>query len=115
MFRAKLTGHIAEKTGYDLYGQPLAAVLRPIRFSQVNLRRKSGKTTVRADSSASRGAADEITTDLACILVPPQERIQIGDIFHFDGDSYVVVSRHVRRSVAGAVDHIECNLEIRPR
>lgn len=115
MFTPNLVGYVESISGFDIYGAPQVGPMRKIQFAQVNMRRKAGKTTVRADSSASRGAADEIRTDLGRILVARHERIEIGDIFTFDGDSYDVVSRHVRRSVTGEIDHYECDLEVRPR
>lgn len=115
MFTPNLIGMIERATGFDINGSVVTTPPRPIQFAMVNLRRKTGKTTVRSDSSASRGAADEITTDLARILVAKHEQIEIGDIFVFDGDSYDVSSKHVRRSVLGKVDHFECDLQVRPR
>lgn len=115
MFTPNQTGQIQHVTGYDLFGQQALEPPRSIRFAVVNLRLLSGKTTVRADSSASRGTTDEITTDLARILVAKHERIEIGDVFLYDGQSFDVRSKHVRRSVFGNVDHYECELEARPR
>ena len=114
-FTPNQVGMIENKIGFDLHGSPLTAPARPLQFAVINLRRKTGKTTVRADSSASRGSADEITTDQARILVAKHERINIGDVFLFDGDSYDVLSKHVRRSILGMIDHYECDLEVRPR
>ena len=115
MFRPNLTGHVERRRGFDAYGQAIVSAPVPIRFAMVNLRQRGGKTTVRTDSSASRGTSDEITTDLGRILVGKIYSIEIGDIFSFDGFSYDVSSKHVRRAITGQVDHFECELELRPR
>jgi hypothetical protein len=114
-FTPNQVGVLYRVTGRDIHGRPTLSEALPCKFAVVNAKRQSEKTSVRADSSASRGAADEITTGLGRILVARHQVIEIGDIFVFDGDSYDVNSKHVRRSVSGQVDHYECDLEVRPR
>ena len=114
-FTPNLVGQIQRKAGYTIDGQSMLSVPVKCQFSIVNAKRQQEKTSVRADSSASRGMSDEITTGLGRILVARHEDIQIGDIFSFDGDSYEVNSKHVRRSVSGEIDHFECDIEVRPR
>jgi hypothetical protein len=114
-FTPNLVGTIQRKTGFDVYGRPVLSVPVLCQFSVVNAKRQQDKTSVRADSSASRGMADEITTGLGRILVAKHENVEIGDVFAFDGDSYDVKSKHIRRSVFGEIDHFECDIEVRPR
>jgi hypothetical protein len=114
-FTPNMVGQIQRKNGFDVYGKPLLTPPTPCLFSIVNAKRQSEKTSVRADSSASRGMADEITTGLGRILVAKHESIEIGDVFGFDGDTYDVQSKHIRRNVFGEIDHFECDIEVLPR
>jgi hypothetical protein len=72
------------------------------------------KTSVRADSSASRGSTDEMVATRAKILIANYVQCAIGDRFAFEGMTYLIISMHVRRSVMGNIDHFECDLEITP-
>lgn len=114
-FTPNLVGKLYRPAGRDVHGRPRFADPIDCQFAVVNAKRQSQKTSVRADSSASRGMADEITTGLGRILVAKHQQIEIGDVFEFDGDSYDVNSKHIRRSVFGEIDHFECDLEVRPR
>lgn len=114
-FTPNLIGQIQRSIGFDIHGRAVLSQPVACAFSVVNAKRQQQKTSVRADSSASRGSADEITTGLGRILVAKHESIEIGDVFIFDGDSYIVNSKHIRRSVFGEIDHFECDLEVRPR
>lgn len=114
-FTPNRVGELRRLQEHDIYGQAVLGDPVKCAFAVVNAKRKSLKTSVRADSSASRGNADEVTTDLGCILVPSYQSIEIGDHFSFDEDEYVVVSKHVRRSVTGKIDHYECDIEVVPR
>lgn len=114
-FTPNLVGKLRRKTGNNIYGQSVLADEIDCPFAVVNAKRQSEKTSVRADSSASRGMADEITTGLGCILVPKTQEIDIGDEFAFDGDTYTITSKHVRRSVFGMIDHFECDIGVMPQ
>lgn len=114
-FTPNMVATIRRRIGLDVYGMPILGEPKEIQIAVVNARRRQEKTTVRSDSSASRGAADQITTDLGRILVARHEAVEIGDVISFDGDSYMVVSRHLRRTVFGTLDHYECDIEVLPR
>lgn len=114
MFEPNLTGKLRSRTGRDVHGRPTLAAERDCPFAAVNLAYGSQKTTVRADSSASRGAADETAAVRAKILVPEYVTINIGDRFTYSGVHYEVANLHHRHSVLGPVDHIEVDLELSP-
>lgn len=114
-FTPNLVGTIQRVQDRDVHGRPVLSAPVDCQFAVVNAKRQREKTSVRADSSASRGMAEETTTALGCILVAKHERIEIGDLFFFDGDTYDVTSKHVRRSVYGEIDHFECDIQVRPR
>jgi len=114
MFRPNSMGILRSIESRDVHGRENWGVERSCAFAPVNLNVRTQKTTVRADSSASRGSADEKVSDRAKILVGKATSIKISDKFYFDGISYEVVSVHYRRSVTGRVDHIECGLALLP-
>lgn len=114
MFVPNLTGQIASTTGYDKNGQPAHADWRKCPFAFVNIAVGAEKTSVRADSSASRGSADELVALRAKILVAAFVSVKVGDKFAFEGQSYLVQGVHPRRDTMGRVDHLECDLEVLP-
>lgn len=114
MFRPNLIGRISNAVGYDVHARPLYSDERDCPFAPVNLAVGSQKTSVRADSSASRGTADEIAVMRGKILVPAYVEIEIGDRFAFAGAVYRIEMKHVRMSVTGQIDHFECDVELLP-
>jgi hypothetical protein len=114
MFRPNLVGQYRATTGRDVHGRSDWGPWRVCPFAIVNFDIGTIKTSVRADSSASRGTADVTATQRAAILVPAVLAIKMGDQFRFDGDSFQVTTMHARRSVLGKVDHIQVGLELVP-
>lgn len=113
MFRPNQTGKLSTATGYDRFGQPLRSDPVNVAFAPVQTAVLAARTSVRADSSASRGSSDELTSK-AKILVAKTATIKIGDRFETGGLSFVVVGVHARHSVLGRLDHFECDLELLP-
>jgi hypothetical protein len=114
MFEPNVVGKISRVIGRDVHARPTFSEPADCPFGIVNLNIGAAKTVVRADSSASRGSADEEMAERAKILIAPYVTVAIGDRFEFDGMTFVIASRHVRRSVMGQVDHFECDLELVP-
>lgn len=114
MFSPNLIGALRNRTGRDVHGMAVYGDPVICPFAVVNLERRSQKTSVRADSSGSRGSADEVASTNLKILVPSYVVINVDDEFTFEGERYQVSTKHKRRSVAGGVDHIECDLEVLP-
>lgn len=114
MFEPNLKGKLQKRTGRNIHGEPLLSAAIDCSFAIVNLEVKALKTSVRADSSGSRGSADEFTAEHLRILISKFTKFEINDIFSFDGMSYLVISKHPRRSVFGDIDHYQCDLEILP-
>lgn len=112
MFEPNLLGKLESKIGRDVHGRGQFAPQRDCPFAAVNLAYGAQPTTVRADSSASRGAAEEIVAVRSKILVPTYVTIAIGDRFHFSGVNFEVKNMHPRHSVMGALDHFEVDLEL---
>lgn len=114
MFRPNSMGQLFVRAGRDLHGRPTyfpRGVACP--YAPVNLTQKALKTTVRADSSATRGSADE-TVSTAVVLIDKSMAPKNGDKFEAEGISYEIISTHPRKTVAGALDHYECALQVLP-
>ncbi len=90
----------------DIHGRESFLPARPLRCAVVRLSTMVEESSVRADSSASRGAADETLLD-AKILVPPQTAIGNGDVIQVAGKLVEVAGVHPRISVLGKLDHLE--------
>jgi hypothetical protein len=65
----------------------------------------SDKSSVRADSSASRGRADEVTNE-ARLLFRPNVDIRIGDVVVVLETSLKIETRRLMPSVDGKIHHI---------
>lgn len=114
MFEPNQMGKLYKLAGRDVHARSTFEDPIDCPFGSVNMDIGSRKTSVRADSSASRGSADETSAERAKILVPAFINIDIGDKFECDEGLFIVMTRHVRRSVMGYIDHFECNLEVTP-
>jgi len=114
MFEPNLVGTLKRVTGRDVHSRPQYSTPADCPFAPVNLHIGAQKTSVRADSSASRGAADEIAAMRAKILVPKYVEIRIGDNFSYSAISYRIEAVHPRYSVIGELDHFECDMEVLP-
>jgi hypothetical protein len=114
VFQPNSIGVIKRHKGYDKFGQSSFEPAAELPYAPVNLARIAMKTSVRADSSASRGMADEIATAHAKILVPAFISIRIPDRVELDGVPFRVLSTHPRKTVFGTLDHIECEIEALP-
>jgi hypothetical protein len=110
MFLPNTTGTLYRQTAKNLYGEPSFAQPRVVACGIVRLVAKAEKTSVRADSSASRGNADEEVTT-SKILFPVAADPRIGDRFDIQGFVLRMIARHPRLSVYGHLDHYEVDLE----
>lgn len=111
MFVANLKGELRKLIGRDIHGRHLLGPSVPCPFGAISLQIGALPTTVRADSSASRGSSNELVTQRGRILIPSFIKVDNNDIFGFQGVKYKVVSVHPRYSIAGYHDHWECDLE----
>lgn len=107
MFRPNLTCTIISASGRtDVYGQPITSTRVKERCAVVKLITKNQKTAIRADSSASRGAARETVAD-SLILLASRTKAQIDDLIEIQGQTLRIMSMHPRFNVAGNLDHYE--------
>lgn len=114
VFRPNLTGTLRAVAGRDVHGRPSWGEERVCAFAIVNLDVGALKTSVRADSSASRGSADETAAMNAVVLMPAHTQLKIGDLFTFEEAKFLVKNIHPRRGVTGKLDHLQVALEIQP-
>jgi len=94
----------------DEFGQPSFSTARPVQCAVVKFQLGREKTSVRADSSGSRGNAEEIVAD-ARLLFPPDTQITIGDLVNLFATDLRVLNLMPRLSVAGQLDHYQVDLE----
>lgn len=107
MFRPNVRGlHYQRSRRSSAFGQAMYEEPTKILLGIVKLEVKSTPTSVRADASASRGAADQHTAQ-AKFLIPVKYRIGIGDVIEVDNTKVEVMGIHYRHSVRGTHDHNE--------
>jgi hypothetical protein len=111
MFIANRTCILRKKLAqYDAYGKALYAEPVSIRFALVRFDTKTEDSTVRADSSATRGNVKEYHAS-GRILVDKRYKPGFGDLVAFDGKVFRIKEREPRYNVLGKLDHYECDLE----
>lgn len=111
MFIPNQTGQLSRQLSRNAYGEPVFLPSQPVACGVVRLVRLDQKTSVRSDSSASRGNANEYVAD-AVVLFPATVDPRIGDRFEFQGMTLRITTRHPRIAVSGKLDHYECGLEV---
>lgn len=113
MFRPNTSCDHLRRLGRDLHAREVFADAVTIPIAIISLENRIQVTTVRADSSASRGSAEEGIAQ-ARILVSPKLAISVDDRVVIDAITYRVIATHVRRTVFGVKDHIEVTLGVVP-
>lgn len=109
MIRPSVKCTIERTAGYDVYGKPALSAPMTTRCSVVRLSSESIKTSVRADSSATRGAARE-TEMIARLLFLPSVGISVGDRVTVSGLSLKVAGVQPRFNIQGRLDHNQVEL-----
>ncbi|MPQ56300.1 hypothetical protein [Duganella sp. FT27W] len=105
MFRPNQHCRIQLSSGkHDIHGQPIPGRYVPERCSVVKLATSNEKTTVRADSSASRGNAQELETT-SIILLPANTLAKIDDIIQVAAIKLRIATREPKYDVTGRLDH----------
>lgn len=102
---------VYKKGEADLYGQPQLGRAIAERCAVVKLKHDSQHTTVRADSGASRGHADEFVAT-SKILLMPTTTAELDDKLEVHGIAMRVISKWPRFDVAGRLDHYEVQGEL---
>jgi hypothetical protein len=110
VFIPNRTCHIRRKGPADLYGQYSYGDKEAIRFALVRFDTKTEDSTVRADSSATRGNIQEFHAS-GRILVAKKHVPKHGDIVIVDNKVFNIKEVEPRYNVQGQLDHYECDLE----
>lgn len=101
---------VVKESGTDVYGRPLAGERIKTKCNIVALKGSSVKSSVRADSSASRGRAHELISETV-LLFPRYTNISFDDTVEVQGQKLRVMAVHPRYDVSGRLDHLEVGLE----
>lgn len=100
---------IAKKIGADRYGQPIYGADAPAHVGVVKLSLGAAKTSVRADSSASRGKSEELEADARLLFPSWGSKPEPGDVLTIRVVNEVyrlkIKSVFPRLSVLGQLDH----------
>ena len=111
MFIANRTCQIRRKSkSFDAYGQPSYGQKENIRFALVRFDTKTEDSTVRADSSATRGNIKEFHAS-GRVLIDKRHIPVHGDILIVDNKVFRIKEVEPRYNVQGQLDHYECDLE----
>ncbi len=111
MFIPNVPCKFVRRLGTSIYGKPQFGSASPGMCGIVRLEQMSEQTSVRADSSASRGSAMEDKI-MSRILVPADTHLKTGDQVQLAGFTLVVQSVWPRYGVDGHMDHWQLDLLI---
>lgn len=111
MFKPNQKCRLLLAAGKDVYGQSKPGTYVTEGCSIVRLMITNEKTSVRADSSATRGNAQEVQADCVLLLLPTT-RARLDDIVEIGGAKFKISGRFPRHDVNGRLDHIEIHAMI---
>jgi hypothetical protein len=111
MFIPNIPCQIYRRTGLTGFGKPTFTGPLPGMCGVIRLEEMSNKTSVRADSTASRGSAKETVT-ASRMLFPASLTLNAGDVVKVLGRTLTVQSTWPRHDVSGRFDHWQVDLEI---
>lgn len=110
MYRPNTTGMLSRADAKNEFAERSYSDPVEVACAVVFLKTMIVKTTVRSDSSATRGNAEELTAQ-AKVLFSPSTDVKMNDKFEKDGVALRVVGVQPRRAVTGKLDHIEVDME----
>lgn len=96
--------------GFDKYGQPSFGNKQKIKYALVRYDTVTEDSTVRADSSATRGNIKEYHAS-GRILVPINVVPDFGDLFIIEGKVFRAKKVEPRYNVLGRLDHYQIDYE----
>lgn len=95
---------------YTVFGQVEYGAIETIKFALVRFDTKTEDSTVRADSSATRGNIKEFHAS-GRVMVKPNVNPSWGDLLIIDTKVFVIKEVEPRYNVLGKLDHYELDLE----
>ena len=108
--RPRIPCTITPTVGFDKYGQEQLGKPVAVVCTIISLSLKTGPTSVRTDSSASRGSASEKTSEARILLAPGL--VNMNDKVDVSGRSFRVIAIDPRHVMGGAHDHDEVDLVV---
>lgn len=99
--------YIHSEASFNRAGEPQLIPARRERCAIIRLHNKIQHTTVRADSGASRGHAEEETNDCK-VLLQVDTVARVNDKIVVAGIGFRVLSLFPRFDLNGTLDHFEC-------
>tara|TARA_B100002049_G_scaffold236151_2_gene222154 strand:- start:163 stop:504 length:342 start_codon:yes stop_codon:yes gene_type:complete len=105
MLYPSLTFDVYRRGQRNLYGESELDKVGEVAGAIVRLRAQDRRTAVRADSSASGGAAREIVIDTRFLIA--EDVVTNGDVLGFRGALYQIDSTFPRYDILGEFDHLE--------
>lgn len=111
LFNPNTTCVIVKKSGYNAYGEPLRAERVTEKCALLNAGVSMRKSSVRADSSASRGNAIETTAEYWLILMPDTVA-ELDDIIEINNIQVKINQLIPRFSLNAQHDHTEAICEM---
>ena len=111
LFKPNLDCLLRERTGTNVYGEETLGQAVKSRCSIIQLKIQSLKSSVRADSSATRGSAREVTAE-GTLLFPTTSPVKLDDQVEVAGYKLRVVSVFPRHNLQGVFDHLEVEVTV---
>ena len=108
--RPRIPCTVTPTIGHDVYGAEQLGNAVKTKCSIISLSLKTGPTSVRTDSSASRGSASERTSEARILLAPGIA--EIDSKVEVQGRTLRVIAIDPRHVMGGAHDHDEVDLVI---
>lgn len=98
---------VADNFGKYTFAAPLS-----VPCSIVYLDVKVAKSSVRADTSGSRGQADQVQGDARILFPKTVSTIKPGDVVFKDGKWIEVIEVEPRRTAIGGIDHYQAEFRV---
>lgn len=97
---------LVKQGGHDLYGEAVQGARIPEKCAVVKLEDSQQGSTVRVDSGATRGGADERRAS-AILLMKKTSTVALDDLIEMSGILMRVISKRFRYTVGGKLDHFQ--------
>ena len=108
--RPRIPCVVTPTVGFDVYGKEQLGNAINTKCSIISLSLKTGSTSVRTDSAASRGSGAEITSEARILLVPGVAEINAK--VEVQGRTLRIIAIDPRHVMGGKHDHDEVDLAI---
>lgn len=102
---------VYRKGGMNIYGESKYQFVRSTKVGVVNFTEGVVQSSVRADSSGSRGKAD-VETFNAVLIVPLAVDVKLDDVLVMSGTKLLVASVERRWGLRGRPGHLEVGANV---